>query len=161
MKTFQSRQDGRRRMIWTIPLALTMVVGTATVAVSALKTVIPNDRQASTTSMTSGGGHGSSTASLATAALRDFLADTRNQQAAQPVQLAAAAPINTRSGPSADAAAAQVIRYSSPDAPLLSTERDIDPVRPSLRPATLSNTTEEGGGVQERLKRLWSAGIFR
>ena len=58
MKTFQSRQDGGRRMIWTIPLAVAMVVGTATVAVSAFKTVLPDDRSAHSTTMTAGSGHG-------------------------------------------------------------------------------------------------------
>lgn len=157
MKTFQSRQDGRRRMMWTVPLAVVMVVGTATVAVSALKTVLPDDRSAYSTSMTAGAGHGSSSASLPTAALRDFLADTRSQAEA-PVQMASAAAVTGRSGPSGLDAAAQVKLYSQDGAPLVSAESG-ETVRPVVRPVVMNEADRVT--VRQRLERLWSAGIFR
>jgi hypothetical protein len=162
MKTFQSRQDGRRRMMWTVPLAIVMVVGTATVAVSALKTVLPDDRSAHSTSMTAGAGHGSSSASLPTAALRDFLADTRSQAEAPvqmaPVQMASAAGVTGRSGPSGLDAAAQVKLYSQDGAPLVSAEPG-ETVRPVVRPVVMNEADRVT--VRQRLERLWSAGIFR
>ena len=159
MKTFQSRQDGGRRMIWTIPLAVAMVVGTATVAVSAFKTVLPDDRSAHSTTMTAGSGHGGTSASVPTAALRDFLADTRNQQAEQPVQIAAAAAVATHNGPSASNAAAQLRQMQSPNAPLVSAEPAADPIRPAARPVAVHRS--ENLSVRQRREKLWSAGLFR
>lgn len=144
-------------MMWTVPLAIVMVVGTATVAVSALKTVLPDDRSARSTSMTTGGGHGSTSASMPTAALRDFLADTRSQ-AEQPVQLASAAVVTAQPGPAASTVATQVRTYSQDGAALVSAETS-EPIRPVVRPAVMSDA--ERITVRQRLERLWSAGIFR
>lgn len=161
MKRVQSRQDGGRRMIWTIPLALVMIVGTGTVAFSALKTVLPDDRSAASTSMTASAGHGSTSASAPTAALRDFLAETRSQApavtAAKPVQVATAAAIVGHNG---QTPAQQIKALSATgDKPLVSADRDITDVRPMVRP--VSYTEAEQVTIRQRLERLWSAGIFR